>query len=51
MLSGNRELTRYLGLRAAERVPVKNGPIDCRWIRYALFDGPRDPAPETEDMP
>lgn len=38
VLSGNRELTRHLGLRATERIPVMNSTIDCRWIRYALFD-------------
>ena len=45
ILSGNRELTRHLGLRATERLPVKNGTIDCRWIRYALFD---DAGPATD---
>ncbi len=49
VLSGNRDLTQHLGLRAAERVPVMNGPIDCRWIRYALFDGPREQPPDAQD--
>lgn len=34
VLSGNPELTRHLGLRAARRLPVRNGPVDCRWLRY-----------------
>ncbi|MDJ0521364.1 MAG: THUMP domain-containing protein [Planctomycetota bacterium] len=38
VLSGNPELTRHLGLRASVRIPVKNGPIDCRWIRYEVRD-------------
>lgn len=36
VLCGNPELTRFLGLRASRRVPVMNGPIDCRWLRYQV---------------
>jgi putative N6-adenine-specific DNA methylase len=34
VLSGNPEVTRYLGLRATRKWVVMNGPIECRWIRY-----------------
>jgi putative N6-adenine-specific DNA methylase len=34
VLSGNAELTRHLGLRATRKWVVRNGPIECRWIRY-----------------
>jgi putative N6-adenine-specific DNA methylase len=36
VLCGNAELTRWLGLRASRRHAVRNGPIDCRWLRYEL---------------
>lgn len=36
VLSGNKALTRHLRLRASARVPVMNGPIECRWLRYEL---------------
>lgn len=36
VLSGNKELTRHLRLRSSQRVPVRNGPIACRWLRYEL---------------
>ena len=36
VLSGNPELTRHLGLRAGNKMPVRNGPIECRWIRYEI---------------
>ena len=38
VLSGNRELTRHLGLRTSARVPVMNGPIECRWLKYEIRD-------------
>jgi len=37
VLSGNQELTRHLRLRANRRHPVRNGPIDCRWLEYELL--------------
>jgi putative N6-adenine-specific DNA methylase len=39
VLSGNPELTRFLRLRADRKLPVHNGPIDCRFVRYALGGG------------
>lgn len=36
VLCGNPELTRHLGLRAAQKFPVRNGPLDCRWLRYEI---------------
>ena len=36
LLSGNPELTRALRMKASRRVPISNGGIDCRWLRYEL---------------
>ncbi len=36
VLSGDKALTRHLGLRTSLRVPVMNGPIECRWLRYEI---------------
>jgi 23S rRNA G2445 N2-methylase RlmL len=46
ILSGNPELTRHLGLRANRKWPVRNGPIECRWIRYDIAT--RRQAPPAE---
>ncbi len=37
LLSGNPAVTRYLGLKASRKVPVMNGPIDCRLLKYELY--------------
>jgi putative N6-adenine-specific DNA methylase len=34
LLSGNPALTGALRMKASRRVPVSNGGIDCRWLRY-----------------
>jgi putative N6-adenine-specific DNA methylase len=36
VLSGNPELTRILRLKTSRKVPVRNGTIDCRWLRYEI---------------
>jgi putative N6-adenine-specific DNA methylase len=36
VLCGASELTRNLGLRASRKFPVRNGPIECRWLRYEI---------------
>ena len=36
LLSGNPQLTGALRLKASRRIPVSNGGIDCRWLRYEI---------------
>jgi putative N6-adenine-specific DNA methylase len=58
LLSGNPELTRHLRMKASRRLPISNGGIDCRWLRYELrparpFANQADPSeiatqPETQ---
>ncbi|MCK5942415.1 MAG: class I SAM-dependent RNA methyltransferase, partial [Planctomycetes bacterium] len=36
VLCGDASLTRHLGLRAERKFPVRNGPIECRWLRYEV---------------
>ena len=49
VLSGNPELTRLLGLRASRKWPVRNGPLDCRWLRYEI--GSSRPRESQRDPP
>lgn len=37
ILSGNPEVTRHIGLKASRRFPLRNGPIDCRLLKYELY--------------
>ena len=36
LLSGNPKLTRYLKMKYSLKIPVSNGGIDCRWIKYLI---------------
>ncbi len=37
VLSGNPDATRALRLKASRRIPLMNGPIDCRLLKYELY--------------
>jgi putative N6-adenine-specific DNA methylase len=37
ILSGNPAATRHIGLKASRRIPLMNGPIDCRLLQYELY--------------
>ncbi len=36
LLSGNPQLTGALRMKASRRIPISNGGIDCRWLRYEI---------------
>ena len=36
VLSGNPETTRFMKLATSRKLPVRNGPIDCRLLRYEI---------------
>ncbi|MCT0200520.1 class I SAM-dependent RNA methyltransferase [Synechococcus sp. CS-1325] len=36
LLSGNAERTGALRMKASRRIPVSNGGIDCRWLKYEI---------------
>ncbi len=36
LLSGNPKLTKYLKMKSSLKIPVSNGGINCRWIKYFI---------------
>ena len=36
LLSGNPKLKKYLKMKSSLKIPVSNGGIDCRWIKYLI---------------
>ncbi|GAB2711073.1 RNA methyltransferase [Hymenobacter frigidus] len=55
VLTGNLEAAKSIGLKAARRMPLFNGPIDCRLLKYELYrgsrraPGPHPPAPSPAE--
>ena len=42
LLVGNPDLAKAVGLRPSRRIVLFNGPIECRLLRYDLFEGSGD---------
>lgn len=42
VFTGNPDLAKKIGLRASRRFPFFNTTIDCRLLKYELYDGSRD---------
>ncbi|MCX2573596.1 THUMP domain-containing class I SAM-dependent RNA methyltransferase [Pedobacter sandarakinus] len=51
IFTGNPDLAKKIGLKAAKKVEFYNGKLDCRLLEYELYDGSRRvPANETENI-
>ena len=42
VLAGSRRLAGAIGLKTSRRIPLFNGPIECRLLRYDLYEGSGD---------
>jgi len=49
LLVGNRELAGRIGLKPKRRIPLFNGPIECRLLKYELYAGTRRQPRPTDD--
>jgi putative N6-adenine-specific DNA methylase len=45
VFTGNPELGKRVGLRAARRLPFWNSTIECRLLEYEMYSGSRPPGP------
>jgi putative N6-adenine-specific DNA methylase len=41
VFTGNLEAAKHIGLRTSRRIPLYNGPIECRLLKYELYRGSR----------
>ena len=39
VFTGDRELGKSIGLKPSARIPLKNGQIDCRFLKFDLYEG------------
>lgn len=40
-ITSDMEALKYVGLRTSKRIPLKNGDLDCRFVRYDMYEGSR----------
>ncbi|MFM7177476.1 MAG: class I SAM-dependent RNA methyltransferase [Bacteroidota bacterium] len=41
LITSNKEALKSLGLRTSRRIPVFNGPLECRFVKYEMYMGSR----------
>ncbi|QHL86040.1 hypothetical protein GU926_00705 [Nibribacter ruber] len=41
IFTGNLEAAKHIGLKPSRRIPLYNGPIECRLFKYELYQGSR----------
>lgn len=41
ILSSNREALKFVGLRPEKKIVLFNGPLECRLVKYSLYEGSR----------
>ena len=38
-ITSNKEAIKHVGLRTSKRIPLKNGDLDCVYVRYDIYEG------------
>jgi putative N6-adenine-specific DNA methylase len=46
ILTANKEAAAKIGLKASRRIPLFNGPLECRLLKYELYGGTKRIKPE-----
>ncbi len=49
LLTGNKQLAVKVGLKACRRMIFYNGKIECRLLKYELYEGTRQPQNSGQD--
>jgi putative N6-adenine-specific DNA methylase len=39
VISSNIEALKRIGLRPSRKIPVFNGPLECRFMRFDMYEG------------
>ncbi len=42
---------KHVGLRTSKRIPLKNGDLDCRLVRYDMYAGTRKVRSDERELP
>lgn len=50
-ITSDLEALKYVGLRTSKRIPLKNGDLDCRLVRYDMYAGTRKVRADEREFP
>jgi putative N6-adenine-specific DNA methylase len=46
MISSNMEAFKHVKLRASKKIVLFNGPLECKFQKYEMYQGTREPSTE-----
>ena len=49
-ITSDLQALKHVGLRTSKRIPLKNGDLDCRLVRYDMYAGTRKIRPEEKEI-
>jgi putative N6-adenine-specific DNA methylase len=49
VISSNIEALKRIGLRPSRKIPVFNGPLECRFMRFDMYEGTKKQPKEGRD--
>jgi len=50
-ITSDLEALKHVGLRTSKRIPLKNGDLDCRLVRYDMYAGTRKIRADERELP
>jgi len=50
-ITSDLQALKHVGLRTSKRILLKNGDLDCRFVRYDMYAGTRKIRPEEKEIP
>jgi putative N6-adenine-specific DNA methylase len=50
LISSDLESIKFIGLRPSRRIPVFNGPLECRFLKFDLFAGKKGFPPHSDQQ-
>lgn len=49
-ITSDLQALKYVGLRTSKRIPLRNGDLECRFVRYDMYEGSRKPKKANRDV-
>ncbi|WP_445755917.1 THUMP domain-containing class I SAM-dependent RNA methyltransferase [Polaribacter sp.] len=49
LITSNIDALKHVGLKTSRRIPLKNGDLDCKFVRYDLYEGSKKAAKNNSD--
>ncbi len=49
IISAHNEALKFVGLKPSKKIPLFNGPLECRFVKFEIFDGSLKSKKEKEN--